>query len=186
MAKPGTANVTRAELAEALQLDDLLATDAKILALDPALRRLAEWRGRGLKLGFTNGCFDLIHPGHVALLSRARAMCDRLVVGLNTDASIQRLKGPDRPIQSEGARATVMASIGAVDLVIPFAEDTPIRLIEAIRPEVLIKGSDYSIGQVVGAELVQSYGGRVALVALEPDQSTSRTIARIRAANGES
>jgi D-beta-D-heptose 7-phosphate kinase/D-beta-D-heptose 1-phosphate adenosyltransferase len=185
VAKPGTATVSRDELAEALHVDDLLATDRKIMVLDQAQARLAEWRARGLKVGFTNGCFDLIHPGHVALLSRARATCDRLVVGLNTDASIQRLKGPERPIQSEGARATVMASIGAVDLVIPFAEDTPIRLIEAIRPEVLIKGADYTIDQVVGAGFVQSYGGRVALVPLEQGQSTTRTIARIRAANGE-
>ena len=120
----------------------------------------------------------------MALLTRARATCDRLVVGLNTDTSIKRLKGPERPIQNEGARATVMASIGAVDLVVPFAEDTPMRLIEAIRPDVLIKGADYTIDQVVGAELVQSYGGRVALVPLEQGQSTSRTIARIRAVEG--
>jgi D-beta-D-heptose 7-phosphate kinase/D-beta-D-heptose 1-phosphate adenosyltransferase len=184
VAKPGTATVSRDELAEALHVDDLLATDRKILVIDQALGRIAEWRSRGLKIGFTNGCFDLIHPGHVALLSRARATCDRLVVGLNTDASIKRLKGPERPIQNEGARATVMASIGTVDLVVPFAEDTPIRLIEAIRPDVLIKGADYTVEQVVGAELVQSYGGRVALVPLEQGQSTSRTIARIRAVDG--
>jgi D-beta-D-heptose 7-phosphate kinase / D-beta-D-heptose 1-phosphate adenosyltransferase len=186
VAKPGTATVSRDELAEALHVDDLLATDRKIMVLDQALGRIAEWRARGLKIGFTNGCFDLIHPGHVALLSRARATCDRLVVGLNTDSSIQRLKGPERPIQSEGARATVMASIGAVDLVVPFAEDTPIRLIEAICPEVLIKGADYTVDQVVGADFVQAHGGRVALVPLEQGQSTSRTIARIRAVNGES
>jgi D-beta-D-heptose 7-phosphate kinase/D-beta-D-heptose 1-phosphate adenosyltransferase len=186
VAKPGTATVSRDELAEALHVGDLLATDRKIMVLDQALGRIAEWRARGLKIGFTNGCFDLIHPGHVALLSRARATCDRLVVGLNTDSSIQRLKGPDRPIQSEGARATVMASIGAVDLVIPFAEDTPIRLIEALCPEVLIKGADYTVDQVVGADFVQAHGGRVELVTLEQGQSTSRTIARIRAVNGES
>ena len=186
VAKPGTATVSRDELAEALHVDDLLATDRKIMVLDQAVVRIAEWRARGLKIGFTNGCFDLIHPGHVALLSRARATCDRLVVGLNTDSSIQRLKGPDRPIQSEGARATVMASIGAVDLVVPFAEDTPIRLIEAIRPEVLIKGADYTVDQVVGADFVQAHGGRVALVPLEQGQSTSRTIARIRAVTSES
>jgi D-beta-D-heptose 7-phosphate kinase / D-beta-D-heptose 1-phosphate adenosyltransferase len=181
VAKPGTATISRDELAEALHVDDLLATDRKILVVDQAVRRIAEWRSRGLKIGFTNGCFDLIHPGHVALLTRARATCDRLVVGLNTDTSIKRLKGPERPIQNEGARATVMASIGAVDLVVPFAEDTPMRLIEAIRPDVLIKGADYTIDQVVGAELVQSYGGRVALVPLEQGQSTTRTIAKIRA-----
>jgi D-beta-D-heptose 7-phosphate kinase/D-beta-D-heptose 1-phosphate adenosyltransferase len=182
--KPGTASVSRDELAQALHDDDILATDRKIAALDPALARIAGWRAAGFRIGFTNGCFDLIHPGHVALLSQARALCDRLVIGLNTDSSIKRLKGPERPIQSEGARATVMASIGAVDLVVPFAEDTPIRLIEAIHPEVLIKGADYTVEQVVGAELVQSYGGRVALVPLAQGQSTTRTIARIRAVEG--
>ena len=182
VAKPGTATVSRDELAEALHVDDLLATDRKVMVLDQALGRIAEWRGRGLKIGFTNGCFDLIHPGHVALLSRARATCDRLVIGLNTDSSIKRLKGPDRPITGEGARATVMASMGAVDLVVPFAEDTPIKLIEAIRPDVLIKGADYTIDQVVGAEFVQAHGGRVVLVPLQQGQSTTRTIARIKAA----
>ncbi len=182
--KPGTATVSRDELAEALHIDDLLATDRKIAALDGALARIAEWRARGLKVGFTNGCFDLIHPGHVALLARARAACDRLVVGLNTDSSIKRLKGAERPIQNEMARATVMASIAAVDLVIPFAEDTPMRLIEAIRPDVLIKGADYTVATVVGSDIVQAYGGRVHLVPLEQGQSTTRTIQRIKAAGG--
>jgi D-beta-D-heptose 7-phosphate kinase/D-beta-D-heptose 1-phosphate adenosyltransferase len=182
--KPGTATVSRDELAEALHLSDLLATDRKIVGLDAAAERIAEWRARGLKVGFTNGCFDLIHPGHVALLAGARAACDRLVVGLNTDGSIKRLKGDDRPIQNEMARATVMASIAAVDLVVPFADDTPIRLIEALRPDILIKGADYTVDQVVGAEIVQSYGGSVFLVPLAQGQSTTRTIARIRAAGG--
>lgn len=183
VAKPGTATVSRAELQEALHLGKLLATDRKIVDLTQAQARIAEWRAQGLKLGFTNGCFDLIHPGHVALLEFARATCDRLVVGLNTDGSIARLKGPDRPIQKETARATVMASIGAVDLVVLFGEETPMRLIEALRPDVLIKGADYTVEQVVGAELVQSYGGRVALVPLEPGQSTTGTIARIKTAD---
>ena len=184
VAKPGTATVSRDELAEALHVDDLLATDRKVMVLDQALAQIAEWRARGLKIGFTNGCFDLIHPGHVALLNGARATCDRLVVGLNTDASIKRLKGPKRPVQNEGARATVMASLANVDLVVPFAEDTPIRLIEAICPDVLIKGADYTVDQVVGAAFVQAHGGRVALVPLEQGQSTTRTIARIKAADG--
>jgi D-beta-D-heptose 7-phosphate kinase/D-beta-D-heptose 1-phosphate adenosyltransferase len=182
--KPGTATVSRDELAEALHLDDLLATDRKIVGQEAATRRIAEWRARGLKVGFTNGCFDLIHPGHVALLAGARAACDRLVVGLNTDSSVKRLKGNERPIQNEMARATVMASIAAVDLVVPFAEDTPIRLIEALKPDILIKGADYTVDQVVGADIVQAYGGRVFLVPLDQGQSTTRTIARIRAAGG--
>jgi D-beta-D-heptose 7-phosphate kinase / D-beta-D-heptose 1-phosphate adenosyltransferase len=183
VAKPGTATVSRAELAEALHVGKLLAADRKIVDLAQAQTRIAQWRAQGLKLGFTNGCFDIYHPGHVALLEFARTTCDRLVVGLNTDGSIARLKGPERPMQKEAARATVMASIGAVDLVVLFAEDTPMRLIEALRPDVLIKGADYTVEQVVGAALVQSYGGRVALVPLEPGHSTTGTIARIRAAD---
>ena len=137
--------------------------------------------GRGLRVGFTNGCFDLIHPGHVRLLAQARAACDRLVVGLNTDASVRRLKGPTRPVQNEMARATVMASMRPVDAVMLFAEDTPERLIAAIRPDVLIKGADYRMDQVVGAEIVQARGGQVVLIDLQEGHSTTNTIMRINA-----
>ncbi len=177
--KLGTATVSALEIADALHLRDVLATDGKIAALAAALDRIAAWRRNGLSVGFTNGCFDLVHPGHVGLLTKARAGCDRLVVGLNSDTSIKRLKGPDRPIQNEHARATVLASLAAVDLVILFAEDTPLALIEAIRPEVLVKGADYRIDQVVGAEFVTAHGGRVLLVDLVEGHSTTKTIARI-------
>ena len=149
------------------------------MGLAAALDRIAGWRARGLEVGFTNGCFDLLHPGHVKLLQQARAACDRLVVGLNSDASARRLKGPDRPIQSEAARAAVLGSLATVDLIVVFAEDTPIELIRAIRPEVLVKGADYSLDQVVGAELVRGYGGRVLLAELAEGHSTSATIARL-------
>lgn len=181
VAKPGTATVSRAELAGALHRAEVLAIDSKVMELDDALAQVAAWRARGEKVGFTNGCFDLIHPGHVRLLAAARAQCDRLVVGLNSDASVQRLKGPDRPVQSEAARATVMASMAAADLVVLFAEDTPERLIRAILPDVLIKGADYTIDQVVGADIVQAAGGRVALIPLEAGHSTTGTIRRINA-----
>ncbi|HJM48650.1 MAG TPA: D-glycero-beta-D-manno-heptose 1-phosphate adenylyltransferase [Alphaproteobacteria bacterium] len=158
--------------------------EAKVLELAPALEVVERWRRQGERLVFTNGCFDLPHPGHVALLERARAAGDRLVVGLNGDASVTRLKGAGRPIQGEAARATVLASFAAVDLVVIFAADTPRQLIEALRPDLLVKGADYSLDQVVGADIVAGYGGQVMLVELEPGHSTSQTIARL-AAEGE-
>lgn len=179
VAKPGTALVGHAELAAALHRGELLAIDDKVCDEASALARIAAWKAAGLRVGFTNGCFDLIHPGHVRLLGAARAACDRLVVALNTDASVSRLKGPSRPVQNETARATVMAAIGAVDLVLLFDEDTPERLIRAILPDVLIKGADYTLERVVGADVVLAAGGRVALIPLEEGHSTSATIARI-------
>jgi D-beta-D-heptose 7-phosphate kinase / D-beta-D-heptose 1-phosphate adenosyltransferase len=181
VARHGTAAVTRAELAAALHQGEVLALDDKIVDEEAGLARIAAWRAAGLSIGFTNGCFDLIHPGHVRLLARARAACDRLVVALNTDASVRRLKGPDRPVQSETARATVMASIAAADLVMLFDEETPERLIRAVKPDVLIKGADYTVATVVGADFVQSHGGRVVLIPLEAGHSTSATISRIHA-----
>jgi D-beta-D-heptose 7-phosphate kinase/D-beta-D-heptose 1-phosphate adenosyltransferase len=181
VAKPGTATVSRAELGAALHRQEVLAIDSKVMELDAALAQVAAWRQAGLKVGFTNGCFDLLHPGHVRLLAAARAQCDRLVVALNSDASVRRLKGPERPVQSEAARATVMASMAAADLVVLFGEDTPERLIREILPDVLIKGADYTIEQVVGADIVQANGGRVALIPLEQGHSTTGTIRRINA-----
>jgi D-beta-D-heptose 7-phosphate kinase/D-beta-D-heptose 1-phosphate adenosyltransferase len=180
VARPGTAVISGRDLAEELRRRSVIAGDEKVMLTEAALQRIAEWRRHGLRVGFTNGCFDLIHPGHVHLLAQARAACDRLVVALNTDASVRRLKGPERPIQSETARATVMASLASVDLVVLFAEDTPLSLIEAIGPEVLVKGADYRPDQVVGADIVRRNGGRVLLVDLLPSQGTTATIARVR------
>lgn len=180
--KAGTATLTPSELAAALHMRALETAEAKILPLAPALDRIAGFRARGLKIGFTNGCFDLIHPGHVSLLAQARAACDRLVVGLNNDDSVRRLKGEGRPINPEMARALVLASLESVDLVILFAEDTPMNLIEAIRPDVLVKGADYTLEGVVGAPFVQRYGGQILLVELKPGHSTTGTIARLKAA----
>lgn len=180
--KPGTAAVRHAELTVALHRNEWLAIDEKVAGdLESALVRIAAWRRAGLRVGFTNGCFDLIHPGHVRLLARARATCDRLVVALNSDASVRRLKGPDRPVQNETARATVMASITSANLVMLFEDDTPEALIRAILPDVLIKGADYGLEQVVGADIVLANGGQVALIPLEEGHSTSNTIRRINA-----
>ena len=179
--KPGTATVSNAELQEALHRHELLAIDDKVMERETAVERIAAWREKGLRVGFTNGCFDLIHPGHVRLLARARAGCDRLVVGLNSDASVHRLKGTGRPVQSEAARATVMASMASADLVVIFDEDTPQLLIEAVRPDVLFKGADYRMDEVVGADFVHGYGGKVTLIPLEEGFSTTNTIRRINA-----
>ena len=177
--KIGTAVVHRVELARALRAHDLDRGEAKVLPGVAAVDRVREWRQQGLTVGFTTGCFDLLHPGHVALIKAARAACDRLVVGLNADESVSRLKGPTRPVQNETARATVLASLADVDLVVVFAEDTPQLLIAAIRPDVLVKGADYTIDKVVGAAAVQAAGGRVLLVDLVPGHSTTATIARL-------
>jgi len=177
--KVGTAVVHPDELVSALHHQDVWEAEAKLVSREQAAERIAAWRRQGLKIGFTNGCFDLLHPGHVSLLAQARAACDRLVVGLNSDASVSRLKGPSRPVQTEAARATVMASLRSVDLVVIFGEDTPLALIEALRPDVLVKGADYTVETVVGADRVQSWGGRVLLAELAQGHSTSATIARI-------
>jgi D-beta-D-heptose 7-phosphate kinase/D-beta-D-heptose 1-phosphate adenosyltransferase len=142
--------------------------------------RLAQWRRAGLRIGFTNGCFDLLHRGHVRLLAEARAACDRLIVGLNSDASTRRLKGPTRPINPAESRAEVLAALEAVDLVVVFEEDTPLALIGRVRPAVLIKGADYQREEVVGRELVEADGGDVILVDLVPGHSTTAMVERAR------
>jgi D-beta-D-heptose 7-phosphate kinase/D-beta-D-heptose 1-phosphate adenosyltransferase len=143
--------------------------------------RLAEWRRSGLRIGFTNGCFDLLHPGHVKLLAQTRAACDRLIVGLNSDASVKRLKGDGRPMQEVHARAEVLAALEAVDLVVVFDQDTPLELLRRVRPKVLAKGGDYSHDQVVGHELVESDGGEVILIDLVPGFSTTEIVRKSRA-----
>lgn len=177
VAKVGTAVVRRDELADGLGGAPGLA--AKIMDVAALEERVAQWRARGLSVGFTNGCFDIVHLGHISLIEQASAACDRLIVALNDDASVQRLKGEGRPVQPEGARARVIASLAGVDGVVLFAEDTPQSLIGAIRPDVLVKGADYSVDEVVGGELVASYGGRVVLADLVDGFSTTDTISRI-------
>ncbi len=177
--KLGTAAVSKAELRQALRAEALMAAEAKVSDLDSLDELATLWRGAGHVIGLTNGCFDLLHPGHLALLRQARAACDRLVVALNSDDSAQRLKGEGRPVQGEAARAAVLASLSDVDRVVIFTEDTPLRLIERLRPDVLVKGADYRLDQVVGADMVQSYGDRILLAELLPGYSTSETIGKI-------
>ncbi len=135
-------------------------------------------------LCFTNGCFDLLHPGHVAYLEDVRALGDFLVVGLNSDASVARLKGPSRPLQDERARAMVLLGLRSVDAVVRFEEDTPFNLIQAIQPDVLAKGGDYTPGTVVGRDIVEARGGRLVLVPFLPGHSTSAIAERIRTGKG--
>ncbi|MBM3559099.1 MAG: adenylyltransferase/cytidyltransferase family protein, partial [Alphaproteobacteria bacterium] len=126
-----------------------------------------------------NGAFDLLHPGHVSLIEQARATADRLVVAVNSDTSVRRLKGATRPVQGEAARTRVLAALAAVDAVVVFGEDTPLELIGEIRPDVLVKGADYTLDRVVGADLVRGWGGTVVLARLEDGHSTTSTIARM-------
>ncbi len=177
--KVGTAAAHASEVLAALLHRDISDAESKVLSVGPARDRVDLWRRQGLRVGFTNGCFDLLHPGHVSLLRRAQAACDRLIVGLNTDSSVTRLKGPGRPLQPESARATVLACLESVDLVVIFPQDTPLDLINSLKPDLLVKGADYAIGEVVGADVVQDYGGKVLLLDLEPGHSTSATIARM-------
>src|SRR5579864_4222464 len=179
--KKGTASVTAAELRRQILPHAFLAAEEKIVAMGGELdARLADWRDEGLRIGFTNGCFDILHPGHVKVLTAARAACDRLIVGLNSDASVKRLKGNDRPVQAERARAEVLAALEAVDLVAIFEEDTPLGLISQIRPSVLVKGGDYRREQVVGHEIVEAHGGEVMLVDILQGFSTTSLVNRAR------
>jgi D-beta-D-heptose 7-phosphate kinase/D-beta-D-heptose 1-phosphate adenosyltransferase len=180
--KAGTATVSPEELIEAEVAAHSAPSLAKIATAERLREEVARWKARGLKVGFTNGCFDVLHRGHVAYLAQARAWCDRLVVGLNSDASIKRLKGEGRPVNDLEARAVVLASLTSVDLVAPFDADTPIELIEAARPDVLIKGSDYTVDQVVGAAEVLSWGGEVKLADFVEGWSTTQAIARMKSA----
>ncbi|ACI51606.1 rfaE bifunctional protein [Gluconacetobacter diazotrophicus PA1 5] len=182
--KLGTATADIAEVLAELNAQDADAMGGtpSLLSRAQAAEQVARWKAQGLRVGFTNGCFDIIHPGHVALLAAARRACDRLIVALNDDASVARLKGPERPVNPLEDRARVMAAIRHVDAVVAFGEDTPLELIRLLLPDVLVKGADYRPDQVVGADVVRQAGGRVVLADLEDGKSTTRTIGRIRAA----
>src|SRR5262249_23901943 len=177
--KRGTSTVSLAELrhrilpAASLAPEDKIAYDWAVLG-----ERLAEWRRRGLRIGFTNGCFNLLHRGHMGLLAEARAACDRLIVGLNSDASTPPLKGKTRPINPAEARARVLAAREAGDLVVVCEEDTPLELIKRVQPAVLVKGGDYKREEVVGREFVEAAGGDVILVDPVPGHSTTAIVKR--------
>ena len=177
--KVGTATVSPEEMIEASISAHLAPAEAKIATPQHMVSEIARWRARGLRVGFTNGCFDILHRGHVAYLNQARGWCDRLVVGLNSDRSVRVLKGDGRPVNDLESRAMVLAGLAFVDLVVPFDEDTPLKLIEAARPDVLVKGADYAESEVVGAAEVRSWGGEVKLAEIVEGQSTTAAIARM-------
>lgn len=153
----------------------------KVVTLDAASRAVLRAKRRGESIVFTNGCFDLLHPGHVRSLETARALGDRLVVAINHDASVRRLKGPERPVQPARVRKEVVAALACVDWVVGFGADTPIRAIRAIRPDVLAKGGDWALDEIVGREDVEAWGGRVARLPLLSGVSTTATIEALHA-----
>ena len=167
---------------DAASIRDALAArpDNKILSRDDLVARAATWRMAGKRIVFTNGCFDLLHAGHLSLLSQSAKLGDILVLAINSDASVRRLKGPERPLVPQEDRAAVLAALGFVDAVTIFDEDTPLEVLQSIRPHILVKGGDYRLDQVVGRELMEATGGRVVLVPLTPEKSTTALVERIR------
>jgi D-beta-D-heptose 7-phosphate kinase/D-beta-D-heptose 1-phosphate adenosyltransferase len=156
----------------------------RVLGWEDARAARETARREGKTVVFTNGCFDLLHRGHVDILAAARAKGDLLVVGLNSDASTRRLKGPGRPLVPDGDRAAVLAALAAVDVVVVFEEDTPLELIRALVPDVLVKGADYRPEEVVGRDVVEAAGGRVELVPLTEGRSTTSLVERLRRPGG--
>lgn len=152
----------------------------KILSPDRLLKKVGAWKSSGDVIVFTNGCFDLIHLGHVDYLEKSRNLGSRLVIGLNTDASIKKIKGPDRPVSDQEARSRILASFVFVDAVVLFDEETPYNLIEAIKPDILVKGNDYLPENIVGAEIVKSYNGKIITIDLIQGYSTSGIIKKIK------
>ncbi len=181
VSKVGTVPITRDELITSLMPEIELQASEKVLPLDRLVTRVHAWRSKGQRVVFTNGCFDLLHVGHISLMEDARRQGDRLVVAINSDASVSGLKGPTRPVVSERDRGRVLAALAAVDAVVVFSEPTPMRLIEALRPDVIVKGGDYSEDTVVGAKEVRSWGGIVKIVPTVEGFSTTKLIARAAA-----
>lgn len=177
--KAGVAVVSPDEILEAELAASRSPLDAKIATAERMAREAARWRERGLRVGFTNGCFDILHAGHIAYLTQARSWCDRLIVGLNTDDSIRAAKGPGRPVNGLEARARVLSALAAVDLVTPFEEETPLELIRAARPDLLVKGGDYTPEAIVGRDLVLGWGGEVRVAEFVEGHSTTGVIRRL-------
>ena len=178
--KVGVAVVSRAEILSEINLDGASDSESKIYKLDELVDQVSTWKDSGDTVVFTNGIFDIIHPGHIGLLESSAIQGDRLIVGLNSDESTRRLKGSERPINPHDHRAVIVAGLGAVDAVVVFEEDTPLKLIEKIIPDVLVKGADYSADEVVGAEYVINNGGRLHLEPLIENHSTTGLVDKMR------
>lgn len=179
--KVGTVPITKAELLDALMTAQGNEQAHKICALEELKQKVSRWKQQGQKIVFTNGCFDLLHAGHVTYLEAAKKRGDKLVLGLNTDRSVSALKGPTRPVVNENDRARVLAALESVDAVILFDEDTPLNLIMTVQPDVIAKGSDYTAAQVVGGKEVLSWGGEIALIDLVEGRSTTNLIKKMHA-----
>lgn len=179
VAKLGTVPVAAHEIVSELTVSSGVTSADKVLDQARAVERVREWRASGETIVFTNGCFDLLHIGHITLLEDCRRFGSKLVVAMNTDRSVSRLKGPTRPIVGENERTRVMAALGSVDLVVLFDEETPLRLIQAVMPDVLVKGGDYTVDTVVGHEDVIAAGGRVEIVPTVPGFSTSNIVKKM-------
>jgi D-beta-D-heptose 7-phosphate kinase / D-beta-D-heptose 1-phosphate adenosyltransferase len=186
--KRGTATVSQTELSDAVHLagqGGLNQLQDKVVSLDVAKQLVESWRRDGFKVGFTNGCFDILHVGHLAILNFSRANCGRLIVGVNSDASVKRLKGESRPINKQDDRSLLLAGMLPVDAVVLFDEDTPLETITALQPDVLVKGADYTIDRIVGADAVLARGGQVLTCELVPGRSTSRIVSSVQATSGK-
>lgn len=181
VSRVGTVPIDRASLLATLSAELTLSTQEKVVDRSALVARAAQWRSRGETVVFTNGCFDLLHVGHITLLEDAHRMGDHLVIGLNSNGSVQRLKGPTRPIVGEKERARILAALASTDAIVIFDEDTPLETIEALRPDVLIKGGDYTEATVVGAEMVRGWGGRVAIVPTVAGFSTTNIVKKLSA-----
>ncbi len=182
--KPGTATARPEEIEQVLSAGFAMEKQSyqrktKYTTRQGAAEQAERWRTRGFKVGFTNGCFDLLHPGHLSTLRQAKAACDYLVVAINSDASVKRLKGPSRPVQDQIARTAILSALEMVDLVVVFDEDTPIEYLKAIKPDVLIKGGQYKLEEVVGYDLITSWGGKVVRADMEEGFSTTNTIQKM-------
>lgn len=177
--KMGTAAVYRTDLKTELYTQDVFSGTRKIYPQDIAVEQVETWQREGCKVGFTNGCFDIVHAGHLALINDAKKECDKLILAINSDDSVKRLKGETRPVNTEMDRALLLAELGAVDMVVIFREDTPEELLKRLRPDVLMKGADYTKEQIVGGSFVESYGGRVVRIGLKEGYSTTNTIRKI-------
>lgn len=156
-------------------------TSLKIVNKSEAIKKVTKWQNEGNEIVFTNGCFDIVHLGHIDYLEKARNLGDKLIVGINTDASVKRLKGEKRPIVNEEARTRMMASFEFIDLVVLFDEDTPLEIIEILSPDILVKGNDYTVSTIVGADFVLDHGGKVETIELVKGYSTSLIIEKIKA-----
>jgi D-beta-D-heptose 7-phosphate kinase/D-beta-D-heptose 1-phosphate adenosyltransferase len=178
VAKVGTVPVERYELLAALDSEVAHHAEDKVIGRSELVTRVSQWKSRGERVVFTNGCFDLLHIGHITLLEQARRFGDRLIVAINSDASTRAVKGPNRPIVGERDRARVLAALGTVDAVVVFDETTPLETVLAIHPDVIVKGGDYHLETTVGAREVLSWGGQVKFIPLVDGFSTTSLIAR--------